>query len=228
MEHLEHRSLISFWTVLDVIVLFATLAAGAALCRLGRAVSPKMVVLPLFGLYQACSSVVLFAVACQPVPNHAYFLAYWYSAIGENVMLVLLAIELICSLLPRKQLVTAWCAALSVLMVLSVGGSMPVHVEAKLLNTALAGNFTSGLALIALAYAPGIRISRSYQCIIAAVVVTAGVHALGTFHWMHGELATYTAAALPLSSLAGLVLMLSAAVIARSEAPDAVSIRLNK
>lgn len=211
---MDNQLLIHFWSWLDVVVLFATVASGAALCLIGRAPRPRLMVLPLFGLYQAVMSVLLFAIALQPVPNHNYWLGYWYGSIGENVLLCLLAIELTCNLLPKKQLAMAWCAALALLMVLSVGASMPARTEAKLMNATMAGDFTSGLVLVALLYATGIRISRPYQFIVAGVLVPAGVHALGTLKWMHGDLAPIAAAALPMSSLAGLVLMLAASVIA--------------
>lgn len=205
----QHRSLIHFWSWLDVVVLFATMATGAALCWLGRAVAQKMMVLPLLGLYEALISVLLFTLALQPVPNYHYFTWYWITSIGENVLLAGLAIEVTCALLPWKLLAAAWCSALAVVMLLSVGAAMPAHAEEKLLNASLCGDFVSGLALVLLLYFPGVKIPKPLQFVIAAILLTAGVHAIGTFSWMHGDLEPFTAAALPLSSLAGLVLMLA-------------------
>lgn len=212
---MEHSRLIDLWSVLDVVLLFSTIIAGAALCWLGRTVTPRMMVLSIYGLYQLLMGCALFVVALQPVPNYHYFTWYWLTSIGENVLLSLLAMEITCALLPRKQSAAAWCAALAVLMVLSIGASMPARAEAKLMNATMAGNFVSGLTLIVLLYFPSVKIPRSLKFVISGILATAGVHAVGTFHWMHGELASFTAAALPISSLAGLALMLAGCVAGR-------------
>jgi hypothetical protein len=215
---MEHPSLIHFWSVLDLITLWLTVIAAGALCLLGRALRPKLTILPICALWQLIANVALFFIALRPVPNRAYWYGYHYAGIGENLLLIGLAVELTAALLPRKQFALGWCMALATLALLSIGSVLPARRESAILNATMAGDMLAALTLVALLYFPNVKIPRSLQFVIAGILTPAAIHAMCAFHWLQaGKLAAFAAALLPISSLAGLLLMLAGCGAGRSE-----------
>jgi hypothetical protein len=212
------KSLMSTWSALEVVTLSLTVITAGAVWLSGRSLRPNLGLLPICGLWQLIANVVIFLVALKPVPNPGYWYAYNYSGIGENLLLVGLAIELTAALLPLKQFAIGWCLALATLMLLSIGSVLPARREAAIFNATLAGDMIAALSLVALLYFPSVKIPRPHQFVIAGILLPAAIHAMATFRWLQvGELAGFAAAALPMSSLAGLLLMLAASVIARRQ-----------
>jgi hypothetical protein len=213
------RSLLAHWSTFDVVTLALTVVTSSALFVSGRAARRGLACLPIFGLWQLVANLALFLTALMPVPNFAYFYVYSYSGIGENAILCFLSIEVTATLIPKKQFATFWCMALATLMLLSIGSALPARYQDRIFNATLAGDCLAGLALVAVLYFPAVKIPRPFQIIISGILVTAGIHALGTFKWLHGDLAPVTAAAIPLASLAGLALMLVGSLTGSSKRP---------
>lgn len=206
---METRALISFWSARDIAVLFATIASGSAVCLAAGRPRPRLALLSIYGLYEAVLNVTLLCVALGPVPNHAYFIAYWYGNAGENLLSCLLAVELVSVLLPsRKKFMLAWSGGLALLLVLSIGSTLPARSEAALLNASLASDFIASLVLTVLLWFDQIRPPRQFRWIIAGVLVPAAVHAICAVQWLKTALSPAIQAALPLGSLAGLLLFL--------------------
>jgi hypothetical protein len=212
---MHDQSLVSYWSGLQVVTLIATIACGAAVCLLGRELRPKLTLIPICGLWQLIANVALFCVALGPVPNHYYWFAYQNAGIVENVLLTFLSIEIAAALLPKKQFAAAWCAALAVLSILSIGSVLPTRNELAIFNATMAGDCIAALVLTMLLFFPSVQISRPYGFIMTGVLLPAGIHALSTFQWLNGDLSAFAANALQFSSLAGLMLFLAGCWISR-------------
>jgi hypothetical protein len=211
------KSLIATWSILDLVTLSLTVIASGALCLLGRSMRPKLSILSICGLWQLIANLALFWIALKPTPNHTYWLGYNYAGIGENLLLIGLAVELTTLLLPMQQFAVGWCMALAMLAILSIGSVLPARRESAILNATMAGDMIAALCLVALFYFPSVKIPRSHQLVIAGILVPASVHAMCAFRWLQvGTLAAFAAAALPLSSLAGLLLMLAGCVAGKA------------
>jgi hypothetical protein len=225
--HMETKTLFSFWGARDIIVLVATMVSGIAVCLTGRRLRPVMTVLPIFGLYAALLNAVLLIVAFRPVPNHSYFLAYWYGNAGENLLSCLLAVEISSVLLEsRKQFMLAWSGGLALLLVLSIGSTLPARSEQALLSASLAADFICGLVLIALLYFETINPPHQVRWIIAGVLVPAGINAACAIQWLKSSLSPAIQAALPIGSLAGLLLFLAGVYKCHLQSSDQKNQRL--
>jgi hypothetical protein len=209
------KSLVSYWGWREIAVLFTTVAAGVVVFVSGRALVPRLTLVPIYALYQALLNLMLFAVALWPVPNRGYWPAYSYGAIAENFLLILLAIEITCALLPAKRVVQAWTTGLALLALLSIGSSLPARTDVAVLNATLAGDFIASLVLLSLLYFRDLRWPAGYRQIVAGVVLPSSVHAACAIHWQRYDLTAFIQAVLPLSSLAGLVLFIVGQVSAK-------------
>lgn len=203
------RNLLSYWSWREIAVLLITMAVGAAVWLSGRALRPRLTLVPIFALYEALLNLMLFLIALRPVPNHSYWVVWSYGSIAENSLLILLAIEITCVLLPAKAIVCAWSIGLSLLAILSIGHSLPARNDAAVLNVTLAGDFIAALVLLSLMYFRDLKWPTGYRQIIAGVILPAAVHAASAVYWQRFELNAVIQAILPLSSLAGLVLFLT-------------------
>jgi hypothetical protein len=202
------NNLVSFWSWREIAVLFTTTAVGARVWLSGRALRPRLTLVPIFALYEALLNVMLFLIALRPVPNHSYWLAWSYGGIAENCLLILLAIEITCVMLPAKVIAGAWSIGLSLLAILSIGRSVPARTDAAVLNVTLAGDFIAALVLLSLMYFRDLKWPTGYRQIIAGVILPAAIHAASAIHWQHYGLTALIQAVLPLASLAGLVLFM--------------------
>jgi hypothetical protein len=211
------KNLVSYWSWREFAVLFTTAAVGAAVWLSGRALRPRLTLVPIFALYEALLNVMLFLVALRPVPNHSYWLAWSYGAIAENCLLVLLAIEITCVMLPAKAIAGAWSIGLSLLAILSISKSLPAQNNAAVLNVTLAGDFIAALVLLSLTYFRDLKWPTGYRLILAGVILPAAVHAASAIYWQRYELNALIQAALPLASLAGLVLFMVGQFRAKKE-----------
>ncbi len=209
---MEPRSLISYWNAGDVIVLLATMASGLALLPAERLLRPRMRFISILGLWQAASSVVLFAVALRPVPNHTYFLAYCYAGMGENLLSILLAAQITSVLSPQCRLVLAWCGAPALLLAIAIAEAVPVRSEATMLNLSISANCCAGLVLVALLFFDQIRPPRSFRWLIAGVLTPASINAACQIQWISSELSPAIRAIMPMASLVGLLLLLSGCI----------------
>lgn len=211
------RNLVSYWSWREIAVLFTTVAVGAAVGLLGRALRPRLTLVPVFGAYQLLLNLMLFLVALRPVPNHWYWVAWSYGGIVENALLVLLSIEITCVILPAKWIATAWSVALALLAILSIGSSLPARSDAAVLNATIAGDFIAALVLLSLLYFPDLHWPAGYRQIVAGIAVPAAIHAAFAIHWQRHELTALVQAALPLASLTGLVLLLTGQITAKRD-----------
>lgn len=211
------KRLVSYWSWREIVVLFATVALGVVVWLSGRALWPRLALVPIYALYEALLNLMLFAVALWPVPNYGYWYAYSYGAVAENFLLILLAIEITCVVLPAKRLVQAWTTALALIAILSMGSSLPARTDEAVLNVTLAGDFISSLVLLSLLYFHHVKWPAGYRLIIAGVVLPSAVHAASAIHWLRNDLTDFVRAVLPVSSLAGLVLFLIGQIRARRQ-----------
>jgi len=211
------KRLVSYWSAREIVVLFATVALGVVIWLSGRTLWPRLALVPIYALYEALLNLMLFAVALWPVPNYGYWYAYSYGAIAENFLLILLAIEITCAILPAGRLVQAWTVALALLAILSMGSSLPAQTNEAILNVTLAGDFIASLVLLSLLYFHNVKLPVGYRLIIAGVVLPSALHAASAIHWLHNDLTAMVQAVLPLSSLAGLMLFMAGQISARKE-----------
>jgi hypothetical protein len=209
--------LVSYWSGREIAVLFATVALGVVIWLSERALWPRLTLVPVFALYEALLNLMLFAVALWPVPNYGYWYAYSYGAVAENFLLILLAIEITCAILPTKKLSQAWTTALALIAILSIGSSLPARTDAAVLNVTLAGDFIASLVLLSLLYFHNLRWPAGYRLIIAGVVLPSAIHAASAIHWLRNDLTDLVRAVLPLSSLGGLVLFMLGQISAKRE-----------
>jgi hypothetical protein len=211
------KSLVSYWSWREIAVLFTTVAVGLVLWLSGRALRPRLTLVPIFALYQALLNLMLFAVALWPVPNYGYWYAYSYGVIAENFLLVLLAMEITCAILPAKKVAQAWSTALALIAILAIGNALPARTNEAVLNVTLAGDFIASLVLLSLLYVRNLRWPAGYRLIIAGVVLPSAIHAASAIHWLHNDLTGLVRAVLPLASLAGLVLFMVGQLRAKRE-----------
>lgn len=211
------KSLVSYWSWREIAVLFTTVAVGVVVWLSGRALLPRLTLVPIFALYEALLNLMLFGVALWPVPNHGYWYAYSYGAIAENFLLIMLAIEITCAILPAKRVAQAWSTGLALIAILSIGASLPARTNVAVLNVTLAGDFIASLVLLSLLYFPNLRWPAGYRQIIAGVVLPSSVHAASAIHWLRYDLTAFIQAVLPLASLAGLVLFMVGQLKAKRE-----------
>ncbi|HEY7405618.1 MAG TPA: hypothetical protein VIB39_18990 [Candidatus Angelobacter sp.] len=162
-------------------------------------------------------NLMLFLIALWPVPNHAYWLAWSYGGIVENFLLILLAIEITCVMLPAKAIATAWSIGLSLLAIFAIGSSLPARSNAAVLSITLAGDFIAALVLLSLLYFRNLHWPTGYRQIIAGVILPAAIHAVCASHWQRYQLTALIQAALPLASLTGLVLFMVGQLKAKNE-----------
>jgi hypothetical protein len=211
------KSLVSYWSWREIAVLFTTVAVGLVVWRSGRALLPRLALVPIFALYQALQNLMLFTVALWPVPNYWYWYAYSYGVIAENFLLILLAIEITCAILPAKKVAQAWSTGLALIAILSIGNALPARTNEAVLSVTLAGDFIASLVLLSLLYFRNLRWPAGYRLIIAGVVLPSAIHAASAIHWLRYDLTGLIRAVLPLSSLAGLVLFLVGQHMAKRE-----------
>lgn len=202
------RSLLSYWSGEDWAVWCSTIATAIALLASVRRSRLGLWFIPIFALYEALASLVLFCAALQKVPNHLYAYAWWYTAIGENLLLCAISIEIAACLLPTKRFALAWCGGLGTLLALSIGGTLPARQEQALLNASLAADCICGLVLVALIFFEQVKPKSEMRFAIAGVLAPAALHALGITDWLNHGVSPFVQAALPLASLVGLCLFL--------------------
>lgn len=211
------KRVVSYWSWREIVVLFTTVAVGLFIWLSERALWPRLTLVPIFALYEALLNLMLFVIALWPAPNYGYWYAYSYGAIAENFLLILLAIEITCAILPAKRLVQAWTTALALIAILSIGSSLPARTDAAVLNVTLAGDFIASLVLLSLFYFRNVPWPTGYPLIIAGVVLPSAIHAASAIDWLRNDLTELVRAVLPLSSLAGLVLFMIGQISARRE-----------
>jgi len=211
------KRLVSYWSGREIAVLFATVALGFVIWLSGRALWPRLVLVPIFALYEALLNLMLFVVALWSVPNYGYWYVYSYGSIAENFLLILLAIEITCAILPAKRLAQAWTTALALLAILSIGSSLPARTDTAVLNVTLAGDFISSLVLLSLLYFHNVKWPAGYRLIIAGVVLPSAIHAASAIQWLRYDLTALVQAILPLSSFAGLVFFMAGLISAKKD-----------
>ena len=211
------RNLLSYWSWREIAVLFTTMAVGVAVGLLGNVLRPRLILVPIFGAYQLLLNLMLFLVALRPVPNYWYWPAWSYGGIVENCLLILLAIEITCVMLPAKWIASAWSIGLALLAILSVGSALPARTDAAVLNVTIAGDFIAALVLLSLLYFRDLHWPVGYRLIIAGIVVPAAIHAASAIHWLHHDLTAVVQVVLPLASLGGLVLFMTGQLTAKRE-----------
>jgi hypothetical protein len=162
----------------------------------------------------------LFIAETTAAASSIYFYEYWYAGIITNLLLCLIAVELISSLIPWRKFVLGWSIAILMLVLLTLEHELPAQLVTVFVNLTLVLDFAACMVVVPLLIVPDVKWTASKKCVVFGVIAAAFPPALSSIKWLD-DAAVYANAVtiiFPLANLASVALLCAGACKGRRAA----------